>query len=145
MFENTTFSFLFKRMDSMPTLKKGLDAYSTRQKVISANIANAETPGYTAKRVSFEDKLREILTGDGSGVARTAQSHLPHGRALRELEKLHPEIVEDMTEPFYNGVNNVDIEEEMTLLASNSLQYEAAAKVMSTRYRMLQGAIKGRM
>ncbi len=33
-------------------------AVSQRQKIVSANIANAQTPGYTAKSASFSDLLQ---------------------------------------------------------------------------------------
>ena len=39
--------FLFNRI-SIPDLGKSLDAYSMRQKAISNNIANVNTPGYKA-------------------------------------------------------------------------------------------------
>lgn len=35
-----------------------LNAISARQKMTSANIANAQTPGYTARELSFADVLK---------------------------------------------------------------------------------------
>ena len=39
-------------------LIKSLDAVWLRQRVISNNIANSETPGYKSKTVEFESLLR---------------------------------------------------------------------------------------
>ena len=38
-------------------LSSALDGLSARQRAIANNIANVNTPGYTAERVSFEDAL----------------------------------------------------------------------------------------
>ena len=38
-------------------LASALDGLAARQRAIANNIANVNTPGYTAERVSFEDAL----------------------------------------------------------------------------------------
>ena len=52
-------------MDLMPAdnvtnlLQKFLDVQSRRSQVIAGNIANADTPGYVAKELDFNDFLEE--------------------------------------------------------------------------------------
>ena len=46
---------------------------------------------------------------------------------------------------FDNGINNVDIDGEMTNLATNDLSYRLATRLLSGRYNTLRGAIRGRM
>ena len=46
---------------------------------------------------------------------------------------------------FDNGVNNVDIDHEMTNLATNDLSYRMATRLLSMRYNVLRGAIKGQI
>lgn len=48
----------FGNNSSLTGVIAALNAVSERQKVSSANLANAQTPGYTAKHVSFADLLR---------------------------------------------------------------------------------------
>lgn len=43
---------------SLQTVLTSLNAISERQRMTSANLANAHTPGYTAQHVSFADLLR---------------------------------------------------------------------------------------
>ncbi|HEY9687800.1 MAG TPA: flagellar basal body protein [Coleofasciculaceae cyanobacterium] len=43
---------------SLRPVLQSLSAISERQKLVSANIANAQTPGYTAREVSFSDLLK---------------------------------------------------------------------------------------
>lgn len=42
-------------------IAKGLDGHYARQKAIVSNIANAETPGYKARSVNFQNDLKEAL------------------------------------------------------------------------------------
>ena len=42
-------------------MQKALDGTWERQKAISNNIANHETPGYKAQKVMFEDALKKEL------------------------------------------------------------------------------------
>lgn len=51
--------FLSKRTIDITTL--AMDGLAARHKALTANIANANTPGYKRVDVSFEGKLRDIL------------------------------------------------------------------------------------
>ena len=107
---------------------------------MSGNISNVETPGYEAQSLRFE----ELLDTAGMNLAgtRTHPDHLPIGSI--DLGSALPETIE--TESVYdNGVNNVDIDTEMTTLATNDLSYRMATRLLSMRYSMLRGAIKGRV
>ena len=58
-------------------LEKDMEGLAQRFKAVSRNVANADTPGYTRRNVSFEDQL-----GWHAGV-RTAQQH-GKGRLLHD-------------------------------------------------------------
>jgi flagellar basal-body rod protein FlgB len=145
MAENTVYEFIFRRMDGMIPLRKGLDAYSLRQKTIAANIANGDTPGYKARQVEFEEELKQALSKRSGGLRRTSTDHIPVRGGLRAMDSLQPEVVQSRNDNTTNGINNVDVEKEMATMATNQIQYAAAAKVMGTRFQMLKGAILGRM
>lgn len=120
-------------------LKKALDVYSSRHKVVADNIANVETAGYGAQEYRFEDFLAGAdlrLSG-----ARTHASHLDLGR--RDLARAQGEV-RDTEADFDNGINNVDIDKEMTDLATNDLSYRLTTRLLSMRYQTLRGAISGR-
>jgi flagellar basal-body rod protein FlgB len=141
--ENKVYEFFFRRMDGMIPLRKGLDAYAMRQKAIASNIANSETPGYVAKKVSFEEELSKVLNKQSGGLIRTSGDHIPVRGGLRAMDKVKA-LVEDAGVPEnYNGVNNVDIEKEMADLATNQIDFTAATKIMGIRFRMLKSAILG--
>ena len=42
-------------------LEKDMEGLAQRFKAVSRNVANADTPGYARRNVSFEDQLRDVL------------------------------------------------------------------------------------
>ena len=57
-----------------------LNGLAARQRVIANNVANVETPGFIAGRVSFEDSLREAIAGDAllhRALAHAGRQHQP--------------------------------------------------------------------
>lgn len=124
----------------LATLKKAVGVYAQRHSVTSQNIANVETKGYRAQELKFED----MLAGAGKSLhgTRTHAQHLPIGRS--EIGQAEAETRE--SDSFFdNGVNNVDIDQEMTTLATNDLSYRLATRLLSMRYQVLRGAIKGQV
>ena len=122
----------------LSTLKKAVGVYAQRHSVTSQNIANVETQGYRARELKFE----EMLEGAGGGIQgrKTHHNHLPVG--VSRISDTNGEITE--SDSFFdNGVNNVDIDKEMTALATNDLSYRLATRLLSMRYTMLRGAIRG--
>ena len=130
---------LFDR-SHLSVLKRAVDVYARRHQITAANISNVETPGYQARRLKFE----EMLDGAGMSLAgtRTHAGHLPIG--MQDPAATSPESVETGSD-YDNGVNNVDIDTEMTTLATNDLSYRMATRLLSMRYSVLRGAIKGRV
>ncbi len=124
----------------LSTLKKAVGVYARRHQVTAENIANVETQGYRAQEYKFE----EYLEGAGRRLQgfKTHEGHLSLGR--RDLAGTEGET-HDAESFFDNGVNNVDIDKEMTTLATNDLSYRLATRLLSMRYQVLRGAIKGRM
>src|SRR4051794_23300925 len=46
---------------TMQAIQASLDGLAARQRISAQNLANSETPGYTAQTVSFEDSLSAAL------------------------------------------------------------------------------------
>src|SRR5215470_17141467 len=65
---------------TLDVLHKTLDLRQQRHTVLASNIANAETPGFIAKEVRFEEALRAAATPPPppSPLTRTHPEHLPH-------------------------------------------------------------------
>ena len=102
-------------------IKKGLDASSMRQKTISSNIANVNTPGYKADKVQFESELRKALGKNGVAMEKTNEGHLGGSKAF----SVEPEIISNESASMNENGNNVDIDREMVDLAANEIYYSA--------------------
>lgn len=107
---------------TMQTIQAALGGLMARQRVIAENVANADTPGYLAGRVSFEDNLR-------SAVSEGAPSAM-HVSTSRSTEA-----------PKVNG-NNVQIDDENVSLIETTLRYQLMVDAMNTKFRILQNSMR---
>ncbi len=132
--------FLFERI-SVPDLEKSLDAYSLRQKAISNNIANVNTPCYRARKVSFEEEYQKHIKQHSVPDGQTNPRHIPIG--TRDLNEVQPRV--EFSENTLNdsGINNVDIDQEMAELAKNNIKYEMSVSLLKKKFSNLNSAIKG--
>lgn len=118
---------------SVNLMNKSLDGTWTRQKAISDNIANFETPGYKRKYVTFEDELKKVL--NQTNVKKSEISN-----NIRN-QKINMGVAKDeVTRADGNGVN---IEFENIELARAQLQYRAVSQQLSSQFARLRSAISG--
>ncbi|MCB0347568.1 MAG: flagellar basal body rod protein FlgB [Bdellovibrionales bacterium] len=132
-----------KLFDTTTTaLEKSLDYMMERNTVTSANIANAETPNYKAKKVDFEDQLAAALQRGGSqNMAATNALHFPLARPA--LEGLEADIYDNPDIPVNNDMNTVDVEKEMAVLNENSIRYKAATQLINKKMGAMKYVIGG--
>lgn len=95
-----------------------MDLLSMRQKVVASNIANADTPGYKTKDVSFQSSMQSVLDGADPQTAEVS------GLAVK------------------NDGNNVSLDREARLLAENALRFNVASNLVKGKLRMLKEAIQ---
>ena len=108
----------------------------TKQAAISDNIANAETPNYKAKIVTFEENLRERL--EQAMSSRTPRSSM---RETLENSRFAVVSTEDSTRLDDNGVNAT---EQMVELVRNAYQLQYVMNAISTDLTTLRTAISGK-
>ncbi len=130
---------------TIEVLAKTLDALSLRQEVIANNIANVNTPGYRRKEVTFEEELKEALSGKPRKLKGfiTNPRHIPIPQPEVTLEKVKPEVWERSDLYFRNDKNGVDIDLELAELAKNAMKQAAVSRVLSRRFAIL-GIVMGR-
>lgn len=103
-----------------------------KQSVASANIANAETPGYKAQKVDFEAALARAVDINGLG-SMTADhgDHIPV--AGGSISKVRADVYDNPDIAMNNDGNTVDLEKEMAELAENTLVYKAAVQLINKK------------
>jgi len=117
----------------MEFLLKGLDAVWLRQKVISNNIANSETPGYKRLSVEFEDLLKNLIESKYDDI-----------EALKEaIANIESVVKQDSSSSTRLDGNNVVMDKEQIELARAQLQYEYLVSSLSSQISRLKYAING--
>lgn len=113
-----------------------------RHNVISSNVANAETPGYKAKKMDFEDALARAIDLDGMRRMNTSSSeHFSVGGG-RGANKIDPEIYDNPTGQVSPDGNTVDMEAEMALMSENALLFRATQSLINKKMAALKYAIQ---
>ena len=113
---------------------------SKRQDIIAANVANADTPMYKARRLNFEDQLAESLPRPGDlGMARTSTGHMP----MPFFEPSSGELQETESPIPKGDRNSVDLEQEMARQTANQLLYNYAIQSFSSQVNTLKMVIDG--
>lgn len=119
-------------------LEKGLDASSLRQKVLTDNVANVDTPEFKRSDVNFQAILGTALeeTAGSLLLRRTVPQHLagPTGEGQA--------VVEDNATTLRNDGNNVDIDREMTNVAENGLYYNSVTRTLTSQLGYLRMVIQ---
>ncbi len=111
------------------------------QNVISSNIANADTPGYKAQKLEFEDALRNALAISGRlPMEATDADHF----IKADPGHIDPEIYDNPNGVVNQDGNTVDRNVEQVELAGNQIQYDSAAELMRrkialTKYSISEG------
>ena len=65
----------------------GIHQYSVgvrerRAEVLASNIANADTPGFKARDLSFKDALASATQGSSFNLSKTSERHISGGRSM---------------------------------------------------------------
>ncbi len=130
---------LSKTFGSMDIIKRSLDASWLRNKAISENIANVNTPNYKRKIVKFEDELAQMLKlSGGVKMKMTNEKHIP----LIDIKNLRPNVHMITETEFRSDRNNVNIDIEMSELARNQIWYKAMSDELTSQIKRLSAAIK---
>ncbi len=107
----------------MNLLEKVLDVTSERHKLVIANMANVDTPGYHAKDLDFRSELRRAAAaGESEG------NFLPVARSVPGL----------LERP--DG-NNVSLDREGLLLAETQMQFGLGIQLLQHEFHSLMSAI----
>ena len=110
---------------TISALHAALGGLSARQRTISDNIANLETPQYLAGRVDFESSLSAALEA-GTDARSATEASFTHSL--------------DPTMP--NG-NNVSLDTETLSGIETNLRYQLATTAINNKFGLLRTAVNG--
>lgn len=104
-------------------LHSALSGLSARQRVTADNIANIQTPGFLAGRVSFEDALWNAVADGTPGDAAVSMA--------RSLE------------PTRTDGNNVNLDHESLSNMDTNLRYSMVLRALDDKYGLIRSVVKG--
>ncbi|MGH7928257.1 MAG: flagellar basal body rod protein FlgB [Candidatus Binatia bacterium] len=107
-------------------LELSMRARGARHEVLSANIANADTPGFRPRDLDFESVIRTAMELDDHPISREQQMD----ELLSGLLGFEGAIYEPATDRQHHGEerldgNRVSLDRQIALLNENALSYEA--------------------
>ena len=127
----------------MDTIKDQLSFYASslqlrgkRNNILASNIANAATPNYKARDISFEDEIKKF---DKNGPIRTShENHIVQnsGNSIHEVSYREPLIAS------LDG-NTVEMAVEQMQFAENSMRYTSTVNFLNGKISKIMSAIRG--
>jgi flagellar basal-body rod protein FlgB len=125
----------------LEVLQKRMSWLSARQNILSQNVANADTPGYSAIDLKPIDFAQELKTSTAapqlSGLAVTDPHHIAASTSASSGFQSGPAGDDSIDQ---TG-NSVSTEEEMMKVADTQAQYQAATDIYAKAISMMRTAI----
>ncbi|MCB2124413.1 MAG: flagellar basal body rod protein FlgC [Rhodobacteraceae bacterium] len=114
---------------SLSIAASGMEAQAMRLRHVSENIANADTPGYRRKVVSFEAVMQD---GRKTGEVRLGEVELDRSELAKVLDPGNPLADEN---GYYDG-SNVDLVVEIADAREAQRSYEANLRMFDQARQM---------
>lgn len=110
-------------------LAVALDAASMQQRVIAANIANVNTPGYMPKRLHFSAHV------DGARAFGGAAANVDPASMLAVRMALEP------ARDAAGVMQSVKPDQEVAAMSANALHYQALATALNKHFSIIASAV----
>ncbi len=111
----------------LSTLSQSLNLRMQQHGLSTSNIANSETPQYRARRLDFEAAFERVMEASSEGIE------------INDSEMAAS--VDEIDAPAWSeDGNSVNPDEEMTVLVTNNMLFNATVEVMNRRLAMLEYA-----
>jgi len=100
-------------------IERYMDLLSARQKLVTSNVANADTPGYKTQDIDFQFEFMSLAKGEQpQAIAAQGLNEKPDG-------------------------NNVNLDRESRLLAENAIRFNLASTLLKSQLKTVRDAIQG--
>jgi flagellar basal-body rod protein FlgB len=124
-----------------PVLEHVVQFTAARHNVLAGNIANLDTPGYRAADLSpelFHSQLKEAIE-----ASRTDQSD-SSSSASEETANAYQAVAATAHTLVYHDGTNLDIEQQASELAKNTMEYNLALSLMTSQFHTFEAVISER-
>jgi len=129
---------------SLEILQRSMDVATTRRRVISDNLANADTPNFKRSDINFESELRRALDSEKSRTmegAMTNSRHISFDKPM-DWQQVQPRRVLDYLTSTDNNGNNVDVEVESMAALQNQLAYNLMTSAVANHFSQISMVVR---
>ena len=133
LFESTT----------IPILEQVVGFTQARHTVLAGNLANIDTPGYTARDLpveAFREELRKRIEARHRPAA-PSPGDAQYLDGTREKVPASERWADQAETLLRHDGNNVTVEHQVSEMVKNQMQHNTALAVMSSQFRLLLTAI----
>ena len=110
-----------------------------KQKVVSSNIANINTPDYKTKDLVFEDELNNKMDSSLQ-MKLTSSNHM--STIGNNLANANPKLVEVKGLQEQNDGNNVNLDTQMSEMSKNKILFDAIQSSIKRDSRLFRSVIE---
>ena len=127
----------------MDSIKNQLSFYGSslqlrgeRNNIIASNIANAATPNYKARDISFEDEINK--SSNNGSLKSTHNNHIAYnsGNSFNEASYREPLVIA------LDG-NTVELAVEQMQFSENTMRYQTTVNFLNGKIQKIMSAIRG--
>lgn len=121
--------------------ESALSLRSEKAAVLSANLANSDTPGFKSRDLDFHGELKRMMGSDAHSVKMRASNpgHIGFAQnSSHNSEKLY----RTPHQPSIDG-NTVEEQIEHAEFMKNNLEFQTAFTLLNSRFKGLSKAIRG--
>ena len=111
-----------------------------KQKVISSNIANINTPNYKTKELVFEDELKNSITNNSLQMTATNSRHMTNVNS--SLANSNPKLMEVENLEEQNDGNNVNIDTQMGEMSKNKVLFDAIQSSIKRDSKLFRSVVE---
>jgi flagellar basal-body rod protein FlgB len=119
-------------------LRERMQWHEAREQVLAENVANADTPNYQAKDLAPPNFERELSAATALPLAVTEPGHIGGGGGGNGSQFATDETGRYEITPRGNSVTH---EDEMMKVASNQMDFEAAASMYTHSLALIKLAV----
>ena len=124
-------------------LEESLNLRMQRHMVTLANVTNSMTPGYRALGFDFEKQLQSAIGKSDNIPMKSSDPRHIKNPGISADGILKPDMYVKPTESIGNDGNTVDVDKEMTEIATNQIMYRTTIEILNRQMGMLRYGING--
>lgn len=133
-------------LDKLDTLinfhQQALNVREKRQNILSANIANSDTPNYQARDIDFNAELVKALKKENSldniKLNITSKGHIPAANPVT----IHQNLLYRIPYQVAADGNTVEMDQERTAFIDNSIHYQSNLTFLGEQFKNVMSVLQ---